>query len=772
MLKTRALYCAIFAALTLMIDACSGQRQSLPPVKQGTRTVTSLGTQFAPTTLQGATLALSPIAYFRADETADTALLDSSTTAANATYFGSGVTLNAPPLTVNDTGSSSYDGVSGYATLAAATTTALYTASNAFSVSFWFRLNAPPAAGTNPRYIANGHTDWSDPGSFQIAQLGTNIVFHVRQSGGGLGEASYPLSPVVGTIYHVVGTYSGTYGAGSQAIYVNAVAGTVTKASTGGISAPAFPIGIGYNPAYSGDYANAAISEVSLYTKVLAAADVTNLYNAGTTASPSLVYTNSAPGRGYPIAVSALPTPPALTFAAQVLCRTTTSGSTIFSALSGYVVETGLCDGGTNPTNATGAHIYNFAGNAQSVPPTGLSAGVQYTIVATQSRVSPFTLAYYACPFPNGTCVKAPTAVGAPLTYGGTTGYIGGSDATTRAFNGDIWNIRIYDGAFNDSDVQAIADAGVADPYSAGVPAVSAASTAYNMTNPPPAGWPGPFSSDYGFNPNAPNASRINWDALYPQGDPPDQPDATSFLRAVTGVLESPTQLFHINVGTTAGYTSTHQAADAFGVTGTRIGDQYCGSQINNTHCDESINTYFVDDTAANVHPYTIHCVISYGDTAHPCASSAVGPDGVSNMEGSSIPMPDGIYGAFNGDHHLTIINEKRGYLCDFWRFEEGNSDTPNYDMTGLGLPGSIPSAGQLNIARGGCAALTEKLDGNNGRLNTIAISQEQAQYALRAEDLLANSMTQQRIWVSEAISMQCPCGPLHRPMVVVPGTF
>lgn len=256
--------------------------------------------------LTATTLALSPAAYYRLNDTSGTTAVDSAATPHAGTYSATGVTLGSPPLTTNDAGASLLDGVYGRVNLPVAAQTVIVAAGTTMSVSAWVRW---ANVGTSPRVVASGHSDMGDPGSFQLYYTNLAWTFDGRSTAGGYAGRYISATPTVGAIYHLVGVWDSANG---MQIYVNgssagSLPNTGNTLTPGSLGSTTFGVSFGVNPSYNGDFANATIGEVAFFTTALTAAQVTSLYQAGTaavsaaatgTAVGNAAYTSGAIGTG------------------------------------------------------------------------------------------------------------------------------------------------------------------------------------------------------------------------------------------------------------------------------------------------------------------------------------------------------------------------------------------------------------------------------------------------------------------------------------------
>ena len=145
---------------------------------------------------------------------------------------------------------------------------------SALTVEGWVNLNGLTQPTSFGRVIANSFSD-SDSKGFQLYRNGSRAQFWIGNgsiNGGVIGGTV----PATGWTY-LAGTYDGT----TIRLYVNGVqAGSA--AFTGSVPAgTATGIGIGYNPAYAGDFINGLIAECAVYGTALTASQVAARYTAG-----------------------------------------------------------------------------------------------------------------------------------------------------------------------------------------------------------------------------------------------------------------------------------------------------------------------------------------------------------------------------------------------------------------------------------------------------------------------------------------------------------
>lgn len=195
-----------------------------------------------------------------------------TTTAADSSGNGhtgtaTAVTFGIPNSAVNPENSAAF---------AAASTSHVLTAYNpalaAVTVEALVSLNSLSPSG-NPRIMANSQTDVDHKG-FQLMLSGTTPQIWF---GNGTVAASVTASaalPPAGWV-HLAATWDGT----TITLYVNGIS-QGTAALSGSMAAGAANIGIGYDPAYSGDYVSGLIQQCAVYSTALSAARILAHYQA------------------------------------------------------------------------------------------------------------------------------------------------------------------------------------------------------------------------------------------------------------------------------------------------------------------------------------------------------------------------------------------------------------------------------------------------------------------------------------------------------------
>ena len=165
------------------------------------------------------------------------------------------------------------------------------------TVEAWVNLNSLSQSG-NPRIVANSHTDVDDQG-FELMLSGTKP--QVWFGNGTLTNNVIAGSnlPAGNTWTHLAGTWDGT----TITLYVNGVS-QGTAALAGDLPAgTASGTGIGYNPAYNGDYINALLAECAVYSGALPAAKILAHYQCATgSLSTSVSLSHAAGGQAFFIA--------------------------------------------------------------------------------------------------------------------------------------------------------------------------------------------------------------------------------------------------------------------------------------------------------------------------------------------------------------------------------------------------------------------------------------------------------------------------------------
>ncbi len=236
----------------------------------------------------------NPHAYWQLNELSGTTAADVSGNGYNGTYEGS-YSLGQPgspispscPTSAVSTSSVGFAG-GGYVATPLGNPTGQpppqYFEVNAFTVEGWAKISGyPPGSGANPRIIANAKTD-NQPGAgggllngsrgFEIwvNSGGSTETFAV---GNGLVNAQATGSEQlnIGQWYFFAGTYNDATGVAT--LYVDGQPIATANLQGGGPVAPTlYPINIGRNPSYNGDYLDGNVDQVAVYNYALTATDL------------------------------------------------------------------------------------------------------------------------------------------------------------------------------------------------------------------------------------------------------------------------------------------------------------------------------------------------------------------------------------------------------------------------------------------------------------------------------------------------------------------
>ncbi len=258
----------------------------------------------------------------------------------------------------------------------------------------------------NPRIIANSHTD-VDLNGFQLAipNSGNEITLGIGNGTATTSVTAY--NP--GAFFHVACTYDGT----TLRMYIDGI--EVDSAPfSGTVSAgTAAAIGIGYDPAYNGDYFTGNIYQVAIYTFALSAQSILAHYGAYFSQNSQITGSLAQHDAGI-IAVGG--------------STTNGNGYTNVFLAQNQGDSLGPWTASTNvlPINAAGAGIVSFDNNV--VIAGGTYEGVAVTL--STSVTEPTTPVYMATIL-SGTSISAWTAQSSipgtyqavQLTFDGTTLY-------------------------------------------------------------------------------------------------------------------------------------------------------------------------------------------------------------------------------------------------------------------------------------------------------------------------------------------------------------
>ena len=204
-----------------------------------------------------------------------------SLTAANAVGSGvgtvtGGVTFGQPGVVASDPSQTAalFDGTTGHVS-----TTFNPSGLTALTVEAWINCNNITPT-SQKRIAANDHTDVSHLG-FQLTTAPFNLYVGNGTTYAQAGNGSVPLTGR----HHLVGTWDGA----TIRAYLDGAQLPSTAALTGTLAAGGYGTAIGYDPAYSGDYFNGAITHVALYPTALTAARIQAHYQAALNTSGSIV---------------------------------------------------------------------------------------------------------------------------------------------------------------------------------------------------------------------------------------------------------------------------------------------------------------------------------------------------------------------------------------------------------------------------------------------------------------------------------------------------
>jgi hypothetical protein len=230
----------------------------------------------APADYRSTVLADSPVLYWRLGETTGaTTAADASPNNRPGTYSGA-PTLGAAGLIVNDPNTA--------ATLARASAQSVFRANEAalqitaaLSLEIWLKLTALPAAGQfHPVITKNASTNEIYAIDLNNPSGTVQIRFHIQTTAATVQTNVF--TPAAGAVAHIVCTYDGA----QMATFVNGAQVGTNTAKTGAIatSVDQFTVGSWAN---GGDFLNATVDEVAVYSTAMSPARILAHYNAGAT---------------------------------------------------------------------------------------------------------------------------------------------------------------------------------------------------------------------------------------------------------------------------------------------------------------------------------------------------------------------------------------------------------------------------------------------------------------------------------------------------------
>lgn len=236
---------------------------------------TTVQPQIVPQSYLEATMALSPWIYYRLDEASGPTIYDFSGNNLHATASTTGLTYLRPgALTLDLDTAILFNGTQGFITLPASVNPV---GLSKLSISLWINFSSVSFT-TSPRLIANAQTNVSNAGfQFAINALGRGGFLGIG-IGGSQGVVNFSQMLFTSNVwYHLVGVYDGSLSLLS--LYVNGQF-NASVAVSGTIANSIYPIALGYDPAYAGDYSPGIMDEVSLFQRALTASQVLNLYSS------------------------------------------------------------------------------------------------------------------------------------------------------------------------------------------------------------------------------------------------------------------------------------------------------------------------------------------------------------------------------------------------------------------------------------------------------------------------------------------------------------
>lgn len=255
----------------------------------------------------------APIVYLRLNDTSGSTAAAAYGTPAG-TYNG-GVTLNQGSAVTDTTGSSvKLDGSTAYVSDSPTIPT------SAISIGLWVKFNSLSTG--NPRIFANSHTD-TDGNGFQMYYSAGTLAFNLGTNHGQLTASWNSSGLTTGVWYFIVCTYDGT----TALLYCNGVQRASASGTAGStINTASYPVNIGRNPAYGGDYTSANVAEFFINGAALSSTRVAHLYTTGTT-GPS----NGTPDEPY-------------------ILRERADGSYVWTRLGGRAIILKMCSADFTPT--------------------------------------------------------------------------------------------------------------------------------------------------------------------------------------------------------------------------------------------------------------------------------------------------------------------------------------------------------------------------------------------------------------------------------------
>lgn len=157
-------------------------------------------------------------------------------------------------------------------------TTAYNPALSQVSLEAWVNQDGKSPGTANPRLIANNHADATG------ATTGLELYFDhdgTPHCAFGNGTGNVTLNGTAGQVPATGWTQlAATWDGATVILYVNGQQ-AATGSLSGSLAAAPYDCGLGYNPAYNGDYLNGLLAEAVIYPSALSPATVLSHWNAG-----------------------------------------------------------------------------------------------------------------------------------------------------------------------------------------------------------------------------------------------------------------------------------------------------------------------------------------------------------------------------------------------------------------------------------------------------------------------------------------------------------
>lgn len=332
-------------------------------------TIGAIYSTATPTAYAAAVYADHPIAYWRLAEPSGTKFFDSVASFEQGTLTS--VSLGNPTIVVGDGGTSGSfaSSSSSFGQIAAASVPHVYSLTS-FSVEVWFK----PTSVTGVHVIVDAVTATVPRTNVNVLLNGTQLIFRILDNASGSVQCTFPTVFVANTLYHFVGTWTGTTLTG----YINGASQTPTYTSQVALSAlplTSILIGAGTGPSNGFD---GLISSVSIYPTVLSGARALAHYNAGSTVN----YSVTGPLGGSPgVAATFTITP----------TSTTTDSISITSSVGGDTITTSP----VTWSSVSDPKTFTISGTSSGPRTITLTSSAGDAIVGspfTYNVVSPFTV--------------------------------------------------------------------------------------------------------------------------------------------------------------------------------------------------------------------------------------------------------------------------------------------------------------------------------------------------------------------------------------------